>query len=122
MWRRRDPPAPPGPEPDPDEIPPWAMSSVLEWLLPFFRGEGLDAQGQSWRDGPGRDFVKEVERTQRIQLNWSSPPHSAADELFRRIQQDPQLLLDILNFACENILLGYSFQAYDSAARRLDVA
>jgi hypothetical protein len=89
--------------------------------LPFFRGDGLEAQGDPWQ-GPGRDFLKEVERTQRMQLDWRSPPHSAADDLFRRIQQDPQLLLAVLSFACENILLGYSFQEYDSAATRLDGA
>jgi hypothetical protein len=33
---------------------------------------------------------------------------------------DPQLLLDVLRFAGENILLGYSFQEYSNAGNRLD--
>jgi hypothetical protein len=70
---------------------------------------------------PRRDFVKEIERTEQVRLDWTSP-RSGAEDLWQRIQQDPQLLLNVVSFACENILLGYSFQSYDSAGRRLDQA
>jgi hypothetical protein len=54
-------------------------------------------------------LAKEVERSQRLKLDWSGP-QGGRDALWRRIQGDPQLLLDVLRFACENILLGWSFQ------------
>lgn len=104
-------------EPEPDEIPPWAMSSVLDWLAPFLLGAGMEAQGE-W-DRPGRDFVQEVERRQRLQLDWRNGRQGAQDDLWRRLQVDQQVLLDVLRFSCENILLGYSVQEYRSAGRRL---
>jgi hypothetical protein len=101
-------------------IPPWAMSSVLEWLTPFLTGNGYEAQG-SWNRS-GRDFIREIERTQRLSLDWRHGPESAQQDLWQRLQREQALLVDVLCFACQNILLGYTFQEYDEAGSRLNRA
>ena len=103
---------------EPDELPPWAMSSVLHWLTPFLRGAGMEAQG-SW-DQPGRDFVREIERTQRLRLDWSGGPASAQEDLWQRLHREQTLLVNVLTYACSNVLLGYTYQDYREAGARLD--
>jgi len=118
---RTQPPAhTPATPPEEPGIPPWAMSAVEDFLAPFLRGEGLEADPAPY--GTGRDFLKEVEQTERIRLNWGNGRQSAGDDLWGRIHQDQRLLLGVLRYACEHILLGCSFQEYDAEARRLDEA
>jgi hypothetical protein len=93
---------------------------VLDWLVPFFKGWGLEAQNAYGE--PTRDFLKEVERNLRIQLSWQYGRATALEDLWRRIQKDPDLLLNVLRFACEHVLLGYEYQNYQSAGRQLDRA
>lgn len=122
LSRRRREPAPtsPGPDPESEGFPPWVMSSVVEFLGPFVRGEG-----QNVTDSHGyrkRNFLQEAERNLRIPLDWRQREHSAVESLFRRCEADPSLLVDLVDFALRNILLGTYFQNYEEVAGELDRA
>jgi hypothetical protein len=101
------------------EIPDWALSSVLAFLEPFFRGEGPDGGGSIFTSAPPRDFVREVERSFQVPLNWHGGRSSAATDLWVAMQNDRALLVRILDFALQNLAIGYDFQSGDGAAHEL---
>lgn len=106
-------PKPSGPTPE-EELPDWVMSSVLEFLAPFFGGHGPLATGDVY-GGPTRNFVREVETRFHIAL----PPPDPTDALWRKVQEDRALLAKVLDFALSDLMLGYEGMEINSAVRVL---
>lgn len=107
-----------------EALPNWVMSSVMGFLTPFFNGAGPAAYGF----GPGfgyteqapRNFVQEIERNFQVTLPWGSGQHGARDALWRAIQTDRALLVKVLDYALNDVMLGYEAQGIDPAVKELD--
>jgi hypothetical protein len=100
------------------------MSSLREFIEPFFLRAGPDAHdhGLGYALGDGRDFVREIECRFRVPLDWRHGDTSAANSLFQAIQADRSLLVQVVDFALENIMLGYEAMGIDRAVRELRAA
>lgn len=104
-------------------IPEWILSSVFHFLEPVFAGRGPDAYaGPMFGTGTQRDFVKEVERTFRIKLDWRNGRTSASRHLATLISTDNELLVNVVDYALRNIGLGYDYQHAEDAASELNRA
>jgi hypothetical protein len=103
-------------EPASDEtgFPNWAISSLLEWLRPFFHGEGASF------DQPKRNFLREAERNLRLRLDWRYGEQHAIESLLTEVEHDPELQVRLFDFAVRNIRIGYMPFACEDAALDLD--
>jgi hypothetical protein len=102
-------------------FPPWALSSIYDWLVPFFQGAGPDASGySSFGSRQHRNFLREIERNLRLTLDWRQGEQGALGSLSAHMQRDPELLVKIVDYALGNPLMGYSFQEYGPAVSELD--
>jgi hypothetical protein len=108
----------PAPE-EADAFPEWAISSVLDFLGPFIRGEGRDADAYG---DSRRSFLRELERNLRQPLDWRYGTRSALASLQQACDQDPSLLVATVDFALHNMMLGTYFQNYEAVAREFDRA
>jgi hypothetical protein len=120
---QQDIPVAPNPAPEETSFPPWALSSILTWLAPFFHGAGPDASGYAG-DGSSnnRNFLREIERNLRLTLNWRNGERSALESLNATIGQNPEVLVQIVDYALRHPMMGYSFQDYNGAVAELDRA
>lgn len=92
----------------------------MDFLGPFVRGEGMDASDSM---GYGhRNFLQELERNLQQPLDWRHRERSAWASLLKRFEHDPSLLVDVVDFALHNILLGTYFQNYEVVAGELNRA
>ena len=113
-----------GPTPE-EEIPDWALSSVLRFLEPFFQAQGPAASGYGpgWGyEGPPRDFVQEVERSFQVPLPWGRGRSAASNALWRMMQEDRELLAKIVDYALSDMMMGYHAQGLDGAVKELTLA
>jgi hypothetical protein len=103
----------------PEAFPQSVMSSVFEFLGPFVNGNGPDAySGPMLGTGPARSFVREVERSFGLTLDWRSEA-TARDALARQLNEDQDLLAKTVDYALRNLTLGYDFQHAEDAASEL---
>jgi hypothetical protein len=110
--------APTAPSDDADAFPPWVISSVMVFLMPFVQRQGQAADPYY----QGRDFLREVERNLRQPLNWRNGDDGAWRSLVARVADNPSLLVDIVDFALRNMLLGSYPSNCDALAAELNRA
>ncbi len=92
----------------------------MQFLGPFVRGEGYevtDAMGNR-----RRTFVQELERNLHLTLNWRHGERSAAKSLLDQCAANPSLLVDVVDYALRNILLGSYHQNSATIADDLERA
>ncbi len=95
------------------------MSSVFQFLGPFVTGNGPDAYlGPMLGTGSVRSFVREVERSFGLTLDWRNEA-TARDSLARQLNEDRDLLAKVLDYALRNLSLGYDFQHAEDVASEL---
>jgi hypothetical protein len=95
-------------------FPSWAISSLMEWLGPFFHGGGAAF------DRPKRDFLREAERNLRLQLDWRYGEQGALESLASALEPDPELHVRLFDFALRNITIGYLPRDCEDAAQNLN--
>jgi len=116
---------PSGPRPSEqlvEGVAPWMASSVIEWLRPFFTNEGVVERSYSGGLGAGgenRDFLREAERNFRTALDWRNGSRSAAESVVRKMLDDDNFAIQVIEHALANVHLGYSFQEEYEAVERL---
>jgi hypothetical protein len=100
------------------------MSSVLEFLQPFFAGNGPLAYGMGFGYGEGhqRNFVREVERTCQISVPWQNGQNGAANAVWQAMYRDRALAVSVLEYALNDMMLGYDAQGTSAAAVELSRA
>jgi hypothetical protein len=108
-----------------DGIPPWAVSSVMVFLAPFWTNRGLVERsyhgGASFGD-EHRDFLREVERNLRVPFDWRHGSQSACNTLMSVMARDNQKMVEVVDFALKHIELGYGLDEAWEAPRALDRA
>jgi hypothetical protein len=95
-------------------FPSHALSGVMEFLGPVFRGDG------SWLGNRQRNFVQEAERKLRLQLDWSRGPQGASESLLRAMSTESGLMPRVVDLALKEITIGYPPNACEEAALELD--
>ncbi len=117
---------PPKPNGAPIEgIPRWVASSVMTFLWPCIRNQGLvnrSYYGGSGSDDQNRDFLQEAERNLRMPLDWSNGPSSAEHSMLRAMEAEKTKFVAVIDFALKNIELGYNTFDLVVAAQALDRA
>jgi len=108
------------PDTESEGFPAWVISSVMDFVAPFLRGEGMEASDSMGY--PHRNFLRELERNLQQPLDWRQRERSAWASLIERFESDPSLLVDVVDFALHNILLGTYFQNCEAVAGELDRA
>jgi hypothetical protein len=78
------------------------MSDIKHFLTPFW-----DQEASYDSSFPSRDFVREAARNLRLTPDWSKGHRGAAESLWQAMYYQPQLLLDLVDFALRNITIGY---------------
>jgi hypothetical protein len=117
---RRDEPVQPAKAPSESHeeqlgFPSWVIPSITHFLAPFWgktRTFNLSV--------PSRDFLREAGIHLRMTLDWSGDRQRTAQSLWAATYREPDRLVSLVDFALRNILIGYSFQDCDIAARELD--
>src|SRR5437588_11991230 len=101
-------------------LPASVMSSVFQFLGPFVAGQGPESYlGPMLGTGSARSFVREVERSLNLSLNWTQGEASARDSLARQLNADQDLLVRVIDYALQHLTLGYDFQHAEEAAVEL---
>jgi hypothetical protein len=101
-------------------LPASVMSSVFQFLGPFVAGQGPESYlGPMLGTGSARSFVREVERSLNLSLDWSQGEASARDSLARQLNADQDLLAKVIDYALRHLTLGYDFQHAEDAAFEL---
>ena len=91
-----------------------ALSGVMDFLGPVFRGDGR------WLGDRPRNFVQEAERKLRLQLDWSRGAQGASESLLRAMSTEPGLMPRVVDLALKEIAIGYPPNACEEAALELD--
>jgi hypothetical protein len=109
-----------------DELPDHVMSSVQEFITPFFFGHGPNADGGLAMYGGSsgrRSFLREIERTCELSnLPWHGRDLAVANAIWEAMVRDRALAVKVIDYALADPWMGYDAQGMSSAVSELDRA